>query len=310
MSDFDEQLREYNKAREEKANEFIKSMLARMPFFIALAIALWWVFYGTIRITGTKMTITEQIGTTVCTIALSLSYTSLIAQGGFDSARHTREYIETKDTWQKNVREGNIWKKEIIEYAKGIAEGNLYEVRKSILETNGIKYETIFDSNGKFIYTDYKKDKALTRHQKKMIKRCVNAKIILPTIFGNVSAGTFGMKKEETLSAYKAKTFTTGAIVKTVLSMVSVGLMFEFIGFSWGSMIYALFQIVLWTASGFSRRLKNYSFIMDTIVPQMEEKSLIIRGYLDSPEHKKDLIKAEENSKQETENKEVIENGE
>ena len=76
-------------------------------------------------------------------------------------------------------------------------------------------------------------------------------------------------------------------IIRAVLSFFSVGMMFNFLGFSWGSAIYALFQIVLWSASGFSQRLKNYNFVKDILVPQMKEKTLIINGYLALDDNRK-----------------------
>ena len=58
------------------------------------------------------------------------------------------------------------------------------------------------------------------------------------------------------------------------------------IGFSIGSMMYAVFQIVLWTGSGIVQRLQNYNFVMNKEIPQLEERTLIIKGYLET--HKED----------------------
>lgn len=291
MNNFDDEVRKIEIAKEEKAQLFFKKLTSKIPLIIALGIAVWWIFYGTVKITSTTLSLTDRIGLTICTIVLAITYCSLISDGGFRSAKQTEYFIKVNDEYESAVKKGNAFKKEINKYAYEIAVGNLKECRKNNLEANGIEYEDIFDEDGKLILVDYKKDPRYSRKQKKVIRKCVCQRIILPSIFGNISSKYFGLKREISQKEYTAKTTLTKTITRTIVSIVSVGIMFEFVGFSWGSFIYAVFQIVMWTASGYVQRLKNYDFVIDELIPQLKEKILIITGYLELKEIQESEVK-------------------
>lgn len=283
----DEELREYNKQKEEKIQELAKSMMNKMPLFIAIGIAIFWIFYGTVEVLPTNLSVVERIGLTICTIVLAITYCNLIADGGFRSARESQDYEKVNKEYEEAQRDGNTDKFEITEYAKDIAKDNLRDCRARNLDLNGLKYKDYFDIEGNYIGGDYKKNNILRRKQKRTIKKCINQRIVIPNIFGNISSKYFGLKKEITQKDYQRKDITIQTIIRAILSIFSVGMMFNFLGFSIGSMIFAFFQIVLWTASGFSQRLKNFNFVKDVLIPQMKEKTLIIKGYLGLSKEKK-----------------------
>jgi len=289
MSDFEEELKAYEKRSEEKFQEFAKKLTSKIPLFIAIGIAIWWIFYGTVKIYPTTLSITERIELTVCTIVIALTYCSLIADGGYGSAKKSEAYKKVEDEYHNAIKNGNVYKKEIIEYAKEIAMGNLYECRKNNLESVGLKYDMFFDEKGDLKDVNIKSLK-LSRGQKKMLNKCINTHLIMPNLFGNISSRYFGLKKEMSQRQYQVNTTIVNGTVRAVVSIFSVGLMFEFIGFSIGSVIYALFQIVLWTASGFSQRMKNFNFVIDVLIPQLREKTLIINGYIEMK-----IMKGEQN---------------
>ena len=185
-NEVNEELRQYQKQKEERIQEFAKSMMNKMPLFIAIGIAIFWIFYGTVEIIPTNLSIVERIGLTICTIALAVTYCNLIADGGFKSARESEEYQTADSDYEKAQKNGNTEQLEITEYAKDIAKDNLRECRARNLDLNGLKYRDYFDIDGNYIGNDYKLDKQLRRKQKKTIKKCINLRIIIPNIFGNI----------------------------------------------------------------------------------------------------------------------------
>ena len=64
---YEDKLREIDKRNEEKIQEFARNMMNRMPFFIAVGIAIFWVFYGTVEIYPTSLSVTDRIMVTLCT---------------------------------------------------------------------------------------------------------------------------------------------------------------------------------------------------------------------------------------------------
>lgn len=246
---------------------------------LAFGIAIWWIFYGTVEIIPTSLSITDRIGLTICTTILALSYCKLISRGGFKSAKESSRYkVQTKawaDLIDKNIGD----RQAINKFARDEALTNLNNIRKQNLENNEMVYSEFYDNEGKFIGIGYNKRKDLTRWQKKVIRKLLRIRIQVPNLFGASHNKVFGIHKEENQRKYELKTDSINALIRIAMSVVSVGFMFNFLGFSLGSMVYALFQIVLWTASGFSQRLKNYDWVMNTALPQIVEKKLMLMAW-------------------------------
>lgn len=280
MSSFDDELREYERLRQEKNKTIIDNLIAKIPLGVGILIAIWWIFYGTISVDFKFSTIFGNVILTIATIIFAITYCNLIAEGGFTRAEKSDEYKESQKLYRDAVSNGFPYQKEIIEYAKGIALENLKEARKQNLESNFLKYTDFYDENDKPIKVDFKARKDLSRHQKKIIKRCARMHISIPKIFDCLGEGYFGLKREKSKKEYITSQQTTKAITRTILSFVSLSIAFTFVGFNVSGVIYAFFQIVLWTASGVSQRIKNQRFVIETLMPQMDSKTLIINGYL------------------------------
>lgn len=298
MSNFDEELRELEKRNQERAKRIVNSLLARIPLFTGILIALWWVFYGTLDIEWSINTIFKDVILTIATIVFAITYCNLIADGGFRIAEDTDEYKSSLLAYNDAVKSGFKYKDQITDYAIQIALRNLKELRVRNLESNFLKYEDFFDENDKPIPIDFRKRKDLTRHQKKIVRQCVKAHIIVPNLFEFKGEGYFGLKREKSKKEYLTGQQITKVITRTVLSFVSLGLIFRFTGFNISGIMYAFFQIVLWTASGVSQRLNNYRFVLETTKPQLDSKTLIINGYLES-KHDQAEVKEDGNRREE-----------
>lgn len=293
MSNFDDELRELEKRNQEKIKRIMGGLLARVPLFTGILIALWWVFYGTLDIEWSVNTIFKDVILTIATIVFAITYCNLIAEGGFRIAEDTDLYKTSLLNYNNAVKKGFRYKDEITDYAMQIAFKNLKQLRIRNLESNFLKYEDYYDENDKPKVIDFRARKDLTRHQKKIIKRCAKAHIVLPNIFEFNGEGYFGLKREKSKKEYLTGQQITKVITRTVLSFVSLGLIFRFTGFNVSGILYAFFQIVLWTASGVSQRQSNYRFVLETTLPQLESKTLIINGYLDNKKEIK--MEGEEN---------------
>jgi hypothetical protein len=279
-----------------------------LPFVVLLAIASWWVLQGMISITSVQISLTDRIGLTICTIALAVIYSGIIAKGGFGSAKETKKYKKHSLEWGNAIKLGNPHKKCIELYARDIAKNNQFELRVANLEANGLYYWDYFDEEGNFIKLDFEKDKktknnvnGLTRKQIRIIKKCIDIRIVIPTLFGNLSSKFFGVKREINQREYEGRTNLVNIIFRIILSFFTVGIMIKFIGFNLEGLIYSVLQLVIWTASGVYQRLNNYNFVMNKLLPQMVEKTLIIEGYLSLSEDKKleyeNRVMIEENKK-------------
>ena len=261
-----------------------------LPSIFAILISLFFVFSGLVEILPTAMSVKEQIIMAFINIVAGFTITSLVGEGGFTSAKSTNNYLNEIKDYNEQVLKGLKWREGIENLAKKKANDNLKNYRRQLLESVGLRYNDIFDKDGYFI-TEYdisKHKKDQNYHKKvKVLHKAINTKIHLTNVFGRASSSTYGLKKEVSEKSFRTKNGITKAITKILLGVVSVGIMFNWLGFTWGALIYSFMQVVLWTGMGLIDRQKNFNFILNEIVPQYESNRLIIQEFLELPENKK-----------------------
>ena len=151
------------------------------------------------------------------------------------------------------------------------------------MESVGLRYVDIFDSQDRLITTyDISQHKKDQNYHKKVraYHKAINVKVYSTNVFGRASSSTYGLKKEITEKAFRTKNSIVKGITKLVLGVVSVGVMFQWLGFTLGALIYSFMQVVLWTGMGLIDSQKNYNFILGEIMPQYEANRLIIQEFM------------------------------
>lgn len=276
---------------ETKFKSFEERISKLLPTIAVILIAIWWVFYGMVEIIPTELTITDRIGLTVCTSVIAICYSSLIGEGGFQSAKNTDKYKAAREKWYESTKKALGFKKEVNAYAESIAKTNRIEVRTKILESVGLKYKDVFDENDnlkliRYRHNRYHKIKnpdGFYKEQVKAISRCVRIHLFVPDVLAaSIEAEKFGIKKQVDEDTYKRTKITIRTAIKLITSIFATGIMFAWLGITASAIIYALFQIVLWTGTGVSERMSNYNFVINKIVPQIVDNTLIIDSFLET----------------------------
>lgn len=268
-----------------------------LPSIFAVFISLFFVFSGLVEILPTAMSIKEQIIMAFINIVAGFTITSLVGEGGFNNAKSTSIYIKEIDNYNEKVNRGLKWREGIENLAKKKAKDNLKNYRRQLLESVGLRYSDIFDDEGHLITEyDINKHKHDQNYHKKvkLYHKAINTKIHLTNVFGRASSSTYGLKKEVSEKSFRTKNGITKAITKVLLGIVSVGIMFNWLGFTWGALIYSFMQVVLWTGMGLIDRQKNFNFIINEIVPQFESNRLIIQEFLELPDKEKEKYMPQE----------------
>jgi len=284
-----------NKTFEEKLEEARKKIIDMSPMLCGIGIAIWWIFYGMVKIIPTELSIEQRIGLTIITIFIATVYCNLISNGGYKDAKNTKEYRNAAKEWTVAIRQANSQKAQVIEYAKDIARSNQKDTRTENLEKQGLSYNEIFDENGELIRIDYKTAKyhkkkcpnGFTKNQIKTITKCIKIRLEIPEMFGNISSRFFGIQKRTSVKEYDRKNNIKNVAIRIVVSFFSVGIGFVWLGMTWEALSYAIFQIVLWSGSGVVDRWKKYNVIIEKILPQIVENTLMITGYLELSENQK-----------------------
>ena len=271
------------KTFEERMNNLGLWITRHISIIFAVLISLFFIFSGTVKILPTELGVKEQIIVAIINIIAGYSITKLIGEQGFTSAKNSSEFTEVRKFYEDNVKSAIKYRSAIDEFAKDKARENLKNTRINLCESVGLYYSDIFDEEGnlkkEFDITSYKEDR---NYRQKLIRfnKCLKLKIQDTSVFSKAGSSKFGIHKRKTEKAYRTKSYTVSAITKLVFGIGSVGVMFVWIGFNLGSVIYAFMQIILWSAFGVIDRLKNYNFIIEEIIPQYRDDALVIDEFM------------------------------
>ena len=263
-----------------------------LPAIFAILISAFFLFTGVIKVLPTEMSWKEQTIMTFITIIAGFSITSLVGEYGFTSAKNTSLYRNTMEDYNKAVKGALKYREAIDELAKERAEDNLKKLRIHILESVNISYDEVFNDYGRLI-TDfdiykYKNEKGFVK-KIRAYHKAVKLKVVDTNVFGLASSSLFGIKKQISEKEYRTKNSIKSLLIKVLLSIATVGIMFQFLGWDWSALIYAFMQVVLWVAMGLITRQKNYNFVIEEILPQINSKELIIKEFMELDDTKKNI---------------------
>lgn len=293
---------QYEETFEDGVRKVTNWLSKNLSGIFASLISLFFIFQGVVDVLPTTMGIKEQIITAFINIFAGFSITSLVGEYGFTSAKNSKYFIKVREEYNNSVKGALKYREAIEEMAKKRALDNLRDARVHILESANIYYGDVFNSDGSlntnFDITKYKSDKQyLTKLR--AYNKAVRKKIVKPNVFGMASSSTFGLKKEISEKEYRTRKGAKSIIFKVLLGVSSVGIMFVFVGWSWGAIIYAFMQIVLWVGCGLIERQKNYNFVYNELVQQMEDRTNIIEEFMKlSDDEKETLLKIAKANKQ------------
>ena len=284
-------IQEDNESLELKIRKLGMWFTYHLPTIFAILISLFFIFSGMVKVLPTELDLKEQIILAIINIFAGFSITSLVSEHGFKSAKETSDYRKEIKEYNEWVQKGLKWREGIENLAKKKANDNLKNYRIHLLESVGLRYTDIFNSYDRLIteydITIHKKDQ--NYHKKvRAYHKAINVKTYTTNVFGRASSSTYGLKKETSEKAFRTKNGIIKGITKLILGIVSVGVMFQWLGFTLGALIYSFMQVVLWTGMGLIDSQKNYNFILTEIVPQYESNRLIIQEFMLLPDKEKE----------------------
>lgn len=270
-----------------------------LPGIFVILISIFFLFTGVVKVVPTEMDWKEQTIMTFLTIIAGFSITSLVGEYGFSSAKHSDKFVRCESEYDAAVKEGLKYREPIDELAMEKAEDNLKSVRLHLLEGVNLYYPDIFDDDGRlktdFDIMKYKNEKGFTKKYR-AYHMAVKMKVHNVNVFSMASSSVFGITKEKSEKNYRTETSIRSLLTKVLLSIGTVGIMFQFLGWDVSAFIYAFMQIVLWIAMGLISRQKNFNFIYDEIIPQINSRRLIIEEFLAKSDVEKDsyILKAKQ----------------
>ena len=278
---------------EDVLNSTGKWITKHITTIFAILISLFFIFSGTVKVLPTELGVKEQIVVAILNIFAGFSISSLVGEQGFTSAKQSQDFKDIRKEYNDSVKKAIKYRSAIDEFAKEKAYENLKHLRIGLCESVGLYYYDIFDDNGSlkkdFNIYQYKNDRRFRFTKLRIFKKAVKLKVQDYSVFSKSGSSKFGIEKRQTEKVYRAKKYPIKAIIKLVLGISSVGVMFVWIGFNLGSLVFAFAQVMLWTGMGVIDRLKNYNFIIEEIMPQYIDDRLVIDEFMEMSEEVKSV---------------------
>lgn len=255
-------------------------------------VSIYFVFSGTVKV-GTQQLNGQALFLFICTtLIFGIVISSLVAEGGYVAGKKDPDYIATRQLGV-NISEQCIpFRDEAELYVNRQIDKTIMNDRTSLLAGCGLKYLEVFDERGVYILKR-EQFKALKYRQKRTVIKCRLIKKQDFTLFGFGSGKIVGRKKAPNESDRRKRQLMTTTISRVLIAIVTGSIMFYFIGFSFASILYAIYQLLIWIGTGMITRQGNFNFITVTCKEYDQDRIWWLKSFMALPQEDKDKLTEE-----------------
>jgi len=255
-------------------------------------VSIYFVFSGTVKV-GTQQLSWQSLFLFICTtLIFGVVISSLVAEGGYAAGKKDPDYIAMRAQGVKISEECIPWRDEAELYVNREIDKTILNDRTSLLAGCGLKYDEVFDEKGVYILKK-EKFKTLKYKQKKVVLRCRFIKKQDFTLFGFGSGKIVGRKKAPNESERRKRQLMTTTITRVFIAIVTGSIMFYFIGFSFASILYAIYQLLIWIGTGMITRQGNFNFITVTCKEYDQDRIWWLKSFMALSKEDKDKLSIE-----------------
>lgn len=264
-----------------------------------LILSIYFIFSGAVTILPQELDWWEKLVYIFTTLIFGFVISQLVAEGGYTRGKQNKEFINTKNLYIElgnQITELGL-REEAEEYVSQLIDKDIYKERYTLLAKVGIKYNKVFDEKGVLILTkqEIKQMKKAKRHA---IKKALHIKKYEFVLFGFSSTKIVGRKKAPNETERRAKKVSTSFIIKVLIAIASGSVMFSWLGLSLGTLIYSIFQLLIWFGSGLIGYVSNYNFIVNNMKEYNQERIWYLKSFIalsSDEKHKLEQIIEERN---------------
>jgi len=259
-------------------------------------ISIYFVFSGTVKVGTQTLNWAELILFICTTLIFGVVISSLVGERGYELGKRDETYIATRKEAVKYAEMCLPYREEAELYVNKEVLKGIKNDRTSMLATCGLKYKEVFDDEGVYIM---KKEvfKNLKYRQKKTVFVCRLIKKQDFTLFGFAAGKIIGRKKAPNEVDRRKKQVVTTTILRVFVAVVTGSIMFTFIGLSFASILYSIYQLLIWVGSGMLTRQKNYNFIVIECREYDQDRIWWLKSFLALSQYDKDELTKEANKK-------------
>ena len=241
-----------------KVTSWVRSNAA---FIFLTIISIYFVFSSTVNVGLQKLNTKELILFICTTLIFGVIITSLVGDTGYEAGKKDDSYIQTRQEAIDYAEKCLPYREEAELYVNREIDKGIVQDRTTALATSGLKYVEVFDENGVYIMSK-PTFKELKYRQKKTVIRARLIKKQDFTLFGFAAGKVVGRKPTPNEVDRRKRQAVTLTITRVFMAIVMGSIMFSFIGISFASILYSIYQLLIWIGSGMLTRQKNYNFIV------------------------------------------------
>ena len=287
----------FKERTEDVYNNFKSNIRTILLNLAIVATAVVYIFYNVLKLEPTNLNPFILLAQAVLAIIAALCIKTGLGENGM-----IRGYAS--DIWNKAKTTYNIKADKALPYidkADDFYEKERVEKRmrnrKVRLSSYRMRYEDFFDANGDYIeheiWTPHQKKKQLKLgneipesvfvldfKQRQILKKCIKMQIFPKDMFNEYGADlTDDERKEKTDKMQRQMNFRKNFFSAVGFSIAGVYFIPTLV-WNWGSIIWALFQVLMWTMFGMLDAYDNYSYITNEKVGILKVKEQMISRFM------------------------------
>lgn len=257
-------------------------------------VSIYFVFSGTVKV-GTQQLNWQSLFLFICTsLIFGVVISSLVAEGGYVAGKNDPLYQQTRQIGVEMSEQCIPYRDEAELYVNREIDKTILNDRTSLLAGCGLKYSEVFDENGVYILTK-EQFKALKYRKKRVVIKCRFIRKQDFTLFGFGSGKIVGRKRAPNESDRRKRQLLSTTISRVLIAIVTGSIMFYFIGLSFASILYAIYQLLIWIGTGLVTRQSNYNFITVTCKEYDQDRIWWLKSFMALSQEDKNKLSIEVN---------------
>lgn len=256
---------------------YIKSLA--MDFAVVLT-GVAYVLYQMITIEPTNLNplvlISEAFIGIICGVVIKQS----LGENGFNKGYNSNHWKEEEDKYNESCNVAIPYMERVDNYYISEEIEKRRNYRREHLQAKRLKYEHWFSFEGDYIGSQ-EKYKALTKTQRRTLKKCIRVKIYIPNLFSEYETVSEKYTHGEiTVSKRRNQNIAKNSISATIIAIIGVYFVPVISNWNWASLISSTMQVALWVTFGIMQLYSNYSFIVNDKVDILKEKKKEISKFV------------------------------
>lgn len=247
-----------------KTVEFFKKNMYNLMLILVSVV---FIFKDMILITKTGKQPIEILASSLISLAMGITFTSIMGRKGIAYAQSTISYINMMKTYANEIEKTNDNIDKLDDFLENKNEEKLKKAQINILRKQRIKYDDFINKN--------MNDVCLTDDEVKCWKKAINVKIQFLTA-DNVLSETDDRydrgKKDLTLSQYVHRQDLTTLIQKIIFAIIFGYFTASAIQTNIANIIWGALQITIWLIFGLMTYIQNQNYVKNVYQQKIYRK--------------------------------------